>query len=758
MTRPSFNPRFTVYLDNDTLILLSERQSHLLRGSIYERLAPLLTGRHTVDEIAERLRPDVSPVAIFSALTAMHEAGYVVDAAAADDRLEPGEADWRSLAADERATPRRSQRPSVALEVVGDVSPEPFECALRRANVTIAGDAPLVVVLTDDYLRPELDVRNRAALADGSPWFLSKPVGTELWFGPIFRPGETGCWACLADRLRRNRDIEAFFADRPHARLQQGRAAGPDADHTLAAAILARGVARWIGVERYVDLEGRIITTADGLHTGTHVLTRRPQCPACGTRPRDRAPSDTRQTDTPQTGTRQAGTPPPNTQPRVAIAGAQKVFVADGGHRTCTPEETVRRYGHLISPITGIVSHVTRLGDREDGFSIYVGGRDRRRPSRTIGELVANLRSSSGGKGRTDAQARASALCEAIERTSGSFDGSEPVVRGRAGEIANPVPPNAMMLFSDAQFAARESWNARGNLRLTVPEPFDDDEAIDWAPAWSLTRQRIAHVPAGCCYFGHPDHRVCRVTSNGHAAGNTIEEAVLQGFMELVERDSVAIWWYNRLRRPAVDLDSFDDPFFHSVLQKQAALGRRCWVLDLTFDFGIPAFVSVSAWPDREFDEVMVGFGAHFDARLAIGRAITEAAQMRAPGLSSPADNAHLDDYRRSWFRMRLADHSQLLPAGRARTANDYARDWSDDLGEDVRRCVDRAATLGLETIVLDQTREDLGMPVVKVIVPGLRPIFPRYAEGRLYEVPVRAGLLHAPTEERALNPMPLLM
>ena len=60
-------------------------------------------------------------------------------------------------------------------------------------------------------------------------------------------------------------------------------------------------------------------------------------------------------------------------------------------------------------------------------------------------------------------------------------------------------------------------------------------------------------------------HSLAWADSNGCAGGTTLEDACLQGFYELVERDSVAIWWYNRTSRPRVDLVSFDDPYIEEL-------------------------------------------------------------------------------------------------------------------------------------------------------------------------------------------------
>jgi ribosomal protein S12 methylthiotransferase accessory factor len=80
------------------------------------------------------------------------------------------------------------------------------------------------------------------------------------------------------------------------------------------------------------------------------------------------------------------------------------------------------------------------------------------------------------------------------------------------------------------------------------------------------------------------------------------------------------------------------------------------------------------------------------------------------------------------------------------------------DLKEEVLACQSRIERLGLEMLVLDQTRPDIGLPVVKVIVPGLRHFFARFAPGRLYDVPVRLGWLGQPLAEEQLNPQPMFL
>lgn len=90
--------------------------------------------------------------------------------------------------------------------------------------------------------------------------------------------------------------------------------------------------------------------------------------------------------------------------------------------------------------------------------------------------------------------------------------------------------------------------------------------------------------------------------------------------------------------------------------------------------------------------------------------------------------------------------------------ASDYPAFQSDDLLDDVLRCQAIVEEIGLEMLVLDLTRPDIGMPTVKVIVPGLRHFWARFAPGRLYDVPVARGELPRPLREDELNPIPVFL
>jgi oxazoline/thiazoline synthase len=420
----------------------------------------------------------------------------------------------------------------------------------------------------------------------------------------------------------------------------------------------------------------------------------------------------------------------------------------DGECRSRLPEDTLRQYADLIGG-SGIVEDLERAyRDPFDLVHVYVARlRTDLEGSQSGG--WKGLRAPCMGKGITEAQARASALGEAVERYSGIFRGDEVRMTASYRELGNEaIHPNVCMNFSACQYRERNQWNHREIEFNWVPQPFDEEREIEWTPAWSLTEERFKYAATASCYFGYPfsvEHDFCRPDSNGNAAGTSLEEAILQGFLEVVERDSVALWWYNRARRPGVELASFEEPYFEALRKLYRILGRDMHVLDITADLSIPAFAAVSRGRRGE-EDLLLGFGAHLDPRIAIARALAEMNQSLAGAIAGKTPPPFVGD---------MFECAFLGPEGSAavKTRQDYSLCHGEDLRENLRCCVALARGRGLEILVLDQTRAEAGMRAVKVIVPGMRPWWARFAPGRLYDVPVEIGWQSARLSEEQLNP-----
>nr|MDJ0680746.1 TOMM precursor leader peptide-binding protein [Xenococcaceae cyanobacterium MO_167.B52] len=609
-----------------------------------------------------------------------------------------------------------------------------------------ADEGDLTVVLTDDYLHPNLDEFNQQALKTKTPWMLVKPLGTILWIGPLFYPDKTGCWHCFAQRWRDNRPIAEFVSRYKDITTPLMPPLGFSAATVQTALTMAATeVFKWIVRKSNQRLEGNLITYDTlTMQTQDHILVKRPQCPSCG----------------------QIF----NQQPLPVVLGhRKKAFTTDGGHRFCSPEETFKKYQHHISPITGIVRELQKIPGN-GLIHTYVAKHHFRNVFDNLDGLRQNIGGRSAGKGRTDSQGRASGFCEAIERYSGVFQGNEIRKKASYQQLGDKaIHPNSCMNFSQQQYQNREQWNAEcQGWFQKVPETFDEAREIDWTPVWSLTYQEFKYLPTAYCYYGYPQSSPldCWADSNGCAAGNTIEEAILQGFMEIVERDCVALWWYNRLSKPQVDLDSFDEPYSHNLRQYYQTLNRDLWVLDITSDLNIPCFAAISARKDQEVEDIILGYGAHFDPKIAIGRALTEVNQILPNVLSFKADGTSkyspsADPLAIKWWQTAtLNNQSYLIPDDTIspKISSDYLQLASDDLLEDVKLCQQIVDINGMQMLVLDQTRPDIGLRVAKVIVPGMRHMWKRLGSGRLYDISVKMGWLQESLTEEQLNPFPMWM
>jgi ribosomal protein S12 methylthiotransferase accessory factor len=728
-----------VVIDDTTAMLVREDDHVLLTGRIYPILLPLLDGSHTTAELMASLGSELPPQECLFAIHLLDGQGHIIDADPGPRELT---AFWHERGLRMADAGRALALSSVSVHSIGDEPAVELTEALTAAGVSIGdGDTSLDIVVAADYQQNELELINVRMLTAGRPWMLVKLKGRVPWIGPLFQPGLTGCWRCLSARLHANRQLQGFLRRRLRTDdpLTVSWSRHPAAVRA-AAALAATEITRFVASSSS-QLAGRLLSLdLTTLETTQHVLTRRPQCPACGDADLLRTPR------------------------RIHLAAAPKRFVGDGGHRAASPELTIERFKHHVSPLTGVITSLLRFDEQAaNGLTYtYSAGHNFAMAQDDLYFLMLNLRNRSGGKGCTDAQAKASAMCEAIERYSGVWRGEELVRRACYADFpaGEAFRPNELMCFSDAQYAGREAWNASHARLHQVPRPFDSQQPLDWTAVWSLTEERFKYVPSAYCYFGHPDFRemlYCLSDSNGNAAGNTLEEAILQGFMELVERDAVAIWWYNRLRRPLVDLASFDDPYIKALSECYRQMGREFWVLDITTDLGVPTFAAVSRCLNRSAEDLLVGFGAHFDARVALLRALTEINQFlpcvsQADARGNTVYWFHDLEAIKWWKTATLESEPYLRPAEHIAPTLAGCAPVSSDLKDDVDACADIVRRRGMEMLVLDQTQPDVGLNVVKVMVPGLRHFWKRFGPGRLYDVPVEMGWLAQPRSEDELN------
>src|ERR1017187_304638 len=367
------------------------------------------------------------------------------------------------------------------------------------------------------------------------------------------------------------------------------------------------------------------------------------------------------------------------------------------------------------------------------------------------------------GKGWSDEEAHASCLGEAAERRSGMFRGDEHLVTSPLPELTQPaIDPLSFLQFSGRQYAGRNDWNSIFGQTQYIPEPWEKEHSLEWTPCQSLSEGRAKLVPAAACFlrYAPPEPRIFLPNlTTGYAAAPTVEKATLRGFLELVERDAVALWWYNRCLRPAIDIDRMDDEDLIRVKSYLSDRGRSLHLLDVTTDFGIPVVVAVSATVEGE--AILFGMAADFELLDAVRRAVAELLQMLGPerywSRSSMLEHYQLPTDRQAWvFGAKLENQKYVLPEGVSSRVP--AAPPAPSVPGRLAQCIRAAARVGTEILVCDVTRADIGVPAVKVIVPGLRSSWAQLGPGRLYQAPVALGWQSHVLAEEELNPFPFFL
>jgi bacteriocin biosynthesis cyclodehydratase domain-containing protein len=728
-----FAPNFTVYsLQPDAVCLYSEDRKFFLHGALYHALALALgQGGKRERELVRQLAAHFPSDKIDEAVKRLVERGYVLRESRASTGVVA--AYWANLGLSPQAAAENLRKCRVGIQALDVDGAEELTAALKRLGVRVANrSADLTVMLVGEYIDKRVSELNRKHLANRTDWLLVQPSGVFPLVGPVFRPGKTACWTCLAARMVRNREIKGMLdrgQARPVAVSPLARQPVGQTGIELAAMEIAKAIAS--GFRTYLN-DHVISLDLLGATVVKHYVGARPQCPACG---RSRL-SDPSRPPTP-----------------IKLEAGGKLVMTSGGFRSVMPRTTVARFRKLVSPLTGVVSRLEPIAADVPLNTNYYAAHNFSSPSRTVDELRAGLSGGSFGKGSTAEQGEASALMEAIERYSGVFQGDEIRVTRRFKDFppGDAIPPNDMQLFSEAQYRRGQEITADGGTH-PVPPPFDPSAEIAWSPVWSLRDKRFRYVPTSILYFFHHGPEQINADSNGNAAGNTLAEAIVQGFLELVERDAYGIWWYNRLQRGQVDLDQFHDSYIRDFRALLAEHGHRLWVLDITTDLGIPSFVAIAHWMNKRKENVEFGSGSHFDPRIALLRALTELNQFLSIGLmdGGSGEKSSLDGVK----PFRLKDHPYLVPRDGPAVQVPPSEFGRLDARGQVEACVGLIKQKGLDFLVLDQTRADIGVPVVKVLVPGLRHFYRRFGPGRLYDVPVKLGWRDSPIAEDDLNPI----
>jgi len=367
------------------------------------------------------------------------------------------------------------------------------------------------------------------------------------------------------------------------------------------------------------------------------------------------------------------------------------IRLRDGTHRAATLGATWRRFAPAARP-AGITRIAELTGLDTLGIPVFAA-------IRPMGRSLSTQQ----GKGTTALAAKVSALMESLETWS-------------AEHVALPVIRGTWRALRDRAVDVRGLPRPRGRL--------DRDARWRWVEGWDLVAGRPVLVPEQAVTldttFRAPP--IFDISSNGLASGNLLVEAIVHGLCEVIERDAEAAW-----RRAGGDrrivLDSIADLACRALIDRITHAGARVFVWDLSGPEGrVPVIAAAimedpdePAWRTLGFYQ---GFGAHWLPEIAIARALTEAAQTRLTYIAGARDDFFPFDYERATDPELLADLWQRFsaPCDEPVAFDDLPRLTARSLGD----ALDQLVAPLRQVIAVDLTHPALGVPVVKVIVPGL--------------------------------------
>ena len=211
---PAFKAHLRAHvMPGEGVLVLSEDLVSVLYGAAYEKVAALIDGTRSVDAIVDALAGQVDAARVYYAIEQMVRKGHLAESA---NGIAPEVAAfWHAAGVDPVLAVTALKEKTVAILAVGQADVSALHAALVQMNISQSSlaDADLLLVATDDYLAPALAAINDECLTLNRPWLLLRMTGPEMWLGPLFEPqAHKGCWACLRQRLERNRAGHRFVA------------------------------------------------------------------------------------------------------------------------------------------------------------------------------------------------------------------------------------------------------------------------------------------------------------------------------------------------------------------------------------------------------------------------------------------------------------------------------------------------------------------------------------------------------------------
>lgn len=374
-----------------------------------------------------------------------------------------------------------------------------------------------------------------------------------------------------------------------------------------------------------------------------------------------------------------------------------------GTHRVIAPKQTIENNEDKLK-----TAGITRIADISDldriGLPIYTAIR----PTAEDGAV-----SIYGGKGITKEHAKASAMMEGFERYSAEKQTDDEVIIASINEISDfgeHIDPVSL------------------NLPKELEKKGIDDISIEWTVSKDIISGDSFYVPTNAVY--HPylhDNNVqslFKSNTNGLASGNILEEAILHGMLEVIERDAWSIFELTHKNYAQIDLESIESETVNDIISKFESEGIKIKLMDFTADIKIPTIAaSADDTVTKDAGLLTLGMGTHLDPEVAILRALTEVAQSRATQINGAREDTVRADFAREagYERMKRINKYYFRDEDEKIDLKDIENKSTSSITKDIEIVKDELMANDIGKILyVDLTRPELDVSVVRVIIPEM--------------------------------------
>lgn len=375
----------------------------------------------------------------------------------------------------------------------------------------------------------------------------------------------------------------------------------------------------------------------------------------------------------------------------------------EGGHRICQPSETIKHNEDKLR--TAGITRITNITDLDRiGIPVFSAIR----PSAQGGSVSVYA-----GKGAKNEQAEASAIMEGFERYSAEMkeeDYDKIIVSSIEDMDKDYIDPRTLYLPKDMD------ENKLNNLKL------------EWYPAADIISEKEYYVPANAVFHPYIPYNkeataIFKGNTNGLASGNIIEEAVLHGIFEVIERDAWSIFELTHKNGKEIDINTIENPIVLDLLNKFKSESINIKLIDITNDIGVPT-VTASSDDNILKDPALLclGVGTHLDPNIAIIRALTEVAQSRATQIHGTREDTTRANFMRKagYERMKRINRQYFEEEEDKKSIDDMNHLGTTSIKKDIEQCKKHLQNAGFNKILYtDLTREEIGVSASRAIIPG---------------------------------------